>query len=29
MNIGVYFEGGGFNTQTTNESIIDQYATLA
>ena len=29
MNIGVYFEVGGFNTLTTNDSIIDQYATLA
>lgn len=29
MNIGVYFELGGFNTLTTSSSIIDQYATLA
>ena len=29
MNIGVYFEVGGFNTLTTSDSIIDQYATLA
>lgn len=29
MNIGVYFEIGGFNTLTTSNSIIDQYATLA
>ncbi len=29
MNIGVYFEVGGFNTLTTSNSIIDQYATLA
>ena len=29
MNIGVYFELGGFNTLTTSDSIIDQYATLA
>jgi len=29
MNIGIYFEVGGFNTLTTNDSIIDQYATLA
>ena len=28
MNIGVYFEVGGFN-MTTSDSIIDQYATLA
>ena len=28
MNIGVYFEVGGFNTLTTENSIIDQYATL-
>ena len=28
MNIGVYFEVGGFNTLTTEDSIIDQYATL-
>ncbi len=29
MNIGIYFEVGGFNTLTTSDSIIDQYATLA
>ena len=29
MNVGVYFEVGGFNTLTTSDSIIDQYATLA
>ena len=29
MNIGVYFELGGFNTLTTSDSVIDQYATLA
>lgn len=29
MNIDVYFEVGGFNTLTTSDSIIDQYATLA
>ena len=29
MNIGVYFELGGFNTLITSDSIIDQYATLA
>lgn len=29
MNIGIYFEIGGFNTLTTSDSIIDQYATLA
>ena len=29
MNIVVYFEVGGFNTLTTSDSIIDQYATLA
>jgi len=29
MNIGVYFEVGGFNTLTTSDSIIDQYAMLA
>ena len=29
MNIGVYFEVGGFNTLTTSDGIIDQYATLA
>lgn len=29
MNIGVYFKVGGFNTLTTSDSIIDQYATLA
>ena len=29
MSIGVYFEVGGFNTLTTSDSIIDQYATLA
>ncbi|MCB6365032.1 recombinase family protein [Intestinibacillus massiliensis] len=29
MNIGVYFEVGGFNTLTTGDSVIDQYATLA
>lgn len=28
MNIGVYFEVGGFNTLTTRDSIIDQYAIL-
>ena len=27
-NIGVYFEIGGFNTLTTSDSIIDQYAAL-
>ena len=29
MNIGIYFEVGGFNTLTAENSIIDQYATLA
>lgn len=29
MNIGVYFEVGGFNTLTAENSVIDQYATLA
>ncbi|MCB6367209.1 recombinase family protein [Intestinibacillus massiliensis] len=29
MNIGVYFEVGGFDTLTTSDSIIAQYATLA
>lgn len=29
MSIGVYFEVGGFDTLTTSDSIIDQYATLA
>lgn len=29
MNIGVYFEVGGFNTLSTSDSIIDQYAALA
>ena len=29
MNIGIYFEVDGFNTLTTSDSIIDQYATLA
>lgn len=29
MNNGVYFEVDGFNTLTTSDSIIDQYATLA
>lgn len=29
MNIGIYFEIGGFNTLATSDSMIDQYATLA
>ena len=29
MIIGVYFEVRGFNTLTTSDGIIDQYATLA
>lgn len=29
MNIGIYFEIGGFNTLTSSDSMIDQYATLA
>ena len=28
MNIGIYFEIGGFNTLATSDSMIDQYATL-
>lgn len=29
MNIGVYIETGGFNTLTTSDSIIEQYAAIS